>query len=702
MSAESEVLALLHAGRVKDAAAAARLALKRQGRNGRLWHLLGVAYLRQQHNQSAVSALRRACECVAKDAEVWDHLGLAESRLGLYAAAQSSFERGMTLAPGRAATWSNAAKNALHAGLAERAAEYAREAVRLSPQDLAGHANLGNALRALGQLDAAIGVYQAALANAGVDETVHNNLASMLLEAGRLTACVQVCRQVLSEYPDSLDACTKLAVALMQQDRLDEALQQAAQARRLAPGAASVYNVLGLVFMAMGQLDQSAQAFRQALTLDAQSAASFSGLLFCLLHDERVTPQDCWAAHRAFAQRFEQPLRAGWHAHTNARDPDRPLKLGFVSGDLRHHPVAHFIAPVWAALDPAKVELWVYSNHNQIDAVTQRLRGWAHHWRQVADLSDEALAQTIRGDGVDVLIDLSGHTAHHRLLTLARKPAPVQATWIGYPGTTGLSAVDYLICDGLNAPPGLFEHYYAECFARLPSSGTFEPHGSAPPVNDLPALTHGYVTFASFNRPGKLGESVIQAWSQVLRRMPDARLLLCPVGDSALVRSLSERFGSYGVAPQRLIFKPKMPMADYLTLHHEVDLLLDTWPYTGGTTTNHALWMGVPVVTLRGPSRAHCQSAAALGRLGLHEWVADDVLAFVEMALNRAQDLQGLAQLRAGLRHRCRQSPLRQASTVARGLEAAVRIMWHRWCAGQSPVHFEVPMQAVFPEGSSE
>lgn len=697
MSAETDVLRLLNAGQFKDAAVAARLALKRQGRNGRLWHLLGVAYLQQQHNEAAVAALRRACQCVATDAQVWDHLGLAESRLERHAAAQSSFARSLALAPGCAATWSNAAKNALHAGQAARAADYAREAVRLSPKDLAGHANLGNALRAMGQLDAAIGVYQGALVNASVDVTVHNNLASMLLEAGRLNECAQLCRQVLGVYPNSLDARAKLALALMQQDRLGEALQQATEAQRLAPGEAQVYNVLGLVFMAMGQLDRSAGAFRRALALDPGSVSGHSGLLFCLLHDERVAPQDCWAAHQGFSERFEQPLREGWHSHANPRDPDRPLRVGFVSGDLRHHPVAHFIASVWAALNPAKMELWVYSNHHIVDTMTERLRGFARHWRQVAEMSDAALAQTIRDDGVDVLIDLSGHTAHNRLLTLARKPAPVQATWIGYPGTTGLAAVDYLICDRFNAPHGWFEHFYAERFARLPSSGTFGPHDSAPAVNDLPALANGYVTFASFNRPGKLGESVIAAWSQVLLRMPDARLLLCPVGDSGLMQSLSERFGRYGVAPQRLIFKPKNLMPDYLALHHEVDVLLDTWPYTGGTTTNHALWMGVPVVTLRGPSRAHCQSAAAMGRLGLQEWVADDVPAFVQLALDRAQDLPALAQLRASLRQRSMQSALRRPETVARGLEAAVRIMWQRWCTGQHAVHFEVPVQDVLP-----
>jgi len=319
----------------------------------------------------------------------------------------------------------------------------------------------------------------------------------------------------------------------------------------------------------------------------------------------------------------------------------------------------------------------------------------ADGWRQVESLSDHALADQIRADGIDVLFDLSGHSRHNRLLTFARKPAPLQVTWIGYPNTTGLRAMDYVLADRFNAPQGLYEPFYLEKFARLPSSGTFAPAHGAPPVNGLPALRNGFVTFGSFNNTSKLGDQVIAAWSRVLRAVPGSRLLMGNVTAPALARQLEERFGRHGIGADRLTFKPHLPVHDYLALHHEVDLILDTWPYTGGTTTNHALWMGVPVVTLQGPSRSHCQCAAVLGRMGLQDWVAMDENAFVALAVLWANAPLALSDLRAGMRERWQTAPLRQPATVARGLEQAVRVMWQRWCAGLPADDFEISAQAV-------
>jgi predicted O-linked N-acetylglucosamine transferase (SPINDLY family) len=363
---------------------------------------------------------------------------------------------------------------------------------------------------------------------------------------------------------------------------------------------------------------------------------------------------------------------------------------------LRSHAVAYFIEQVWAQLaGHSSLVLHAYANHALEDHVTERLRRHVAHWHSIVGRADSALAQQIVDDGIDILVDLSGHTAHHRLLTFARKPAPIQVTWIGYPNTTGLRAMDYVLADRFNAPPGLYEHFYVEKFARLPSSGTFSPVVEAPGINALPALTRGVVTFGSFNRSGKLGEQVIAVWSQVLQAVAGSRLLLGNVSDPALAQQLTERFGRYGIAAERLSLCPKVSLHAYLALHHEVDLILDTWPYTGGTTTNHALWMGVPVLTLQGPSRAHCQSAAALGRMGMENWVAREVEEFVRLAVHWANAPQELASLRACLRERWQTAPLRQPATVALGLERAFRVMWQRWCAGLPPEHFEVPLSAI-------
>lgn len=646
----------LQTGQFSEAAVFAKRLLARFPRHAQLWHLYGFALLQTSKNDAAAAALQRACKLQAGNAEFWEHLGLAQSRLGRYALARQSFERSVALAPGNASAWSNAAKNAVEAGDYTEGVRCGRQAVALEPALGNGYCNLGNALLKLKQKEQAAACY----------------------------------RRALVLMPDSADAHYNLAVVLMQQDCHQEAVAHFRHALALRPAYAHAHNMLGAALMQLGLHADAVANFRRALALLPDWLEPRAHLLFCLTHDQDTPPEVTYAEHAAFGARFEAAARPNAPCHGNSRDPLRRIRLGFVSGDLYDHVVAFFIDPVWASLDRSQVELLVYYNHGEQDSTTRRLQSLVDHWRQVETLSDDALAAQISDDRIDVLIDLSGHTARNRLLAFARKPAPVQATWIGYPNTTGLRAMDYMLCDRFNAPHGLYEHFYTEQFARLPSSGTFTPPAATPAVNALPALRTGQITFGSFNRASKLGEDVIAVWSEVLRSVSGARMLLGSVGDPELERRLTAAFSRHGVAAERLLFRPKVGMNDYLLLHHEVDIILDTWPYTGGTTTNLALWMGVPVVTLSGPSRAHCQSAAVLGRMGMQDWVAGDRAEFVQLATRWANTTEALAQLRAGLRARWDAAPLRQPETVARGLELAVRAMWRRWCAGEPAAHFEI------------
>lgn len=534
-----------------------------------------------------------------------------------------------------------------------------RKTVQLLPGDAESHSNLGGVLRGQGLLEEALTSYRRALRVKPDHAVAHNNLGDTLLELGRAGEAAASCRQALAIKPDFVEA----------------------------------HNNLGNALYAIGQMEEAMASYRRALEIDPDFASAHSNLLFCLSHDEGGGAQVLFAEHRRFAERFEAPLIAEWRPHPNSRDPERCLQVGIVSADLCNHAVAHFIEPVLAYLArcPGLV-LHAYANRLLEDHVTFRLRSHFARWNSVVGLTDTALAQKIRDDGIDILLDLSGHTAGNRLLVFARKPAPLQVTWIGYPNTTGLRAMDYVLMDRFNSPYGLYERYYVEKPARLPSSGTFLPVADAPPVNELPALSNGYLTFGSFNRAGKLGDGVIALWSEVLRAIPDSRLLLGNAGETSLQDSLKERFARCGVAAQRLIFQPRLGMEVYLALHHQVDLVLDTFPYTGGTTTHHALWMGVPVLTLSGPSARQSQCAGVLRRVGLDEWVAGDPQDFVRRAVDWAGRLDELAQLRAGMRERLRVSPLRQPETVARGLEAALRKMWRRWCAGLPVEALEVTM----------
>jgi protein O-GlcNAc transferase len=440
---------------------------------------------------------------------------------------------------------------------------------------------------------------------------------------------------------------------------------------------------LGNVLQHLGRLDEAAASYRRALEINSDASMTSSNLLFCRSHVDALSAMELFAEHCRFGAQYEAPLRASWPLHRNTRDPGRCLQVGIVSGDLRDHAVAYFIEPLLAHLAGSPtLSLHAYYHHTVEDSVTKRLRGHFGHWHSVARLSDAALAQNIGADGIDILIDLSGHTGENRLLCFARKPAPVQASWMGYPGTTGLSAMDYYLADRYFLPPGRFESQFTEKLVYLPANAPFMPDKRAPSVNELPALSRGYMTFGSFNRIGKLSQSAIALWSRLLRAMPNARMLLGGMPREGEYDSLLGWFASEGIARERLSFHSRCSTADYLALHHRIDICLDTFPYTGGTTTSHALWMGVPTLTLAGHTAPGRQGAALMGHVGLEAFVAKDAADLQEKGLYWASNLAALAAVRAGLRQRCDQSPLRRPEVIAAGLESALRTMWQRWCAG--------------------
>jgi predicted O-linked N-acetylglucosamine transferase (SPINDLY family) len=425
-------------------------------------------------------------------------------------------------------------------------------------------------------------------------------------------------------------------------------------------------------------------------------AVAFSNLLFCLSQNATVDAQTLFLEHCRFGERFEAPLRAFWTEHTNSRIPERCLQIGFVSGDLRNHAVASFIEPVLNHLSGYPLlSLHAYANHSIEDSTTQRLRGNFAHWNKIDSLSDAALAEKIRADGIDILIDLSGHANNNRLLTFARKPAPVQISWMGYPCTTGLRAMDYYVADQLFLPRGEFENQFTEKILRLPASAPFLPNTDAPPVNKLPALDSGYVTFGSFNRVSKLSRPVIALWSQLLRALPDSRMVLGGMPEEGKYGMLIEWFAQNGIVRERLDFYSRSDLASYLRLHQQVDICLDTFPYNGGTTSFHALWMGVPTLSLAGKTAAGRSGPAILGNVGLEAFVARDAADFVQKGVSWSGNLTELSEIRAGLRERFASSPRGMPEVIAASLERALRIMWQRWCANLPAESFEVTRQEI-------
>jgi len=331
----------------------------------------------------------------------------------------------------------------------------------------------------------------------------------------------------------------------------------------------------------------------------------------------------------------------------------------------------------------------------------QRLRPYFAHWHPVATLTDAELAELIRKDSIDILIDLSGHTGYNRLLAFARKPAPLQVSWMGFPGTTGLSAMDYYFADRFLLPEGNLDRQFTEKIVRLPANAPFMPFETAPPVNPLPALKNGYITFGSFNRMSKLNRASIALWSQLLRAIPDSHMLLAGMPQDEKYEGLIEWFTQEGIARHRLHLHPRSVMDTYLILHHQVDICLDTFPYNGGTTTLHALWMGIPTLTLTSDSAAGRSGAAILGHVGLDTFIAHDAADFVQKGRDASNDITTLADIRAGLRDRFSRSAMGQPAVIAAGVSGALRIMWQRWCAGLPTESFEVAGNAK-DEAASE
>ena len=574
---------------------------------------------------------------------------------------------------------------------------HARKMTVRFPNHGIGWKAMGTALLQQGHHEEALVPLQRAARLSQEDAQPYNNLGNALVKLNRLSEAEASYRQALELSPNFVEAHCNLGNTLQKLGRLSEAKDSRHRALKINSGFADVHNNLGLVLQDLGQLGDAVACYRRALEIKPDFADAHSNILFCLSHNESLEAQVLLAEHVRFGKQFEAPLKADWPQHTNIRNTERCLQIGFVSGDFYNHAVATFFEPVLAHLS-AYPQLSLHAYYNQVidDSTTQRLRERFAHWHPIAGLSDAALAQKIREDGIDILYDLSGHTSKHRLLTFARKPAPVQVSWIGYPGTTGLSAMDYYQSDRFLFPDGRFDGQFTEKIVRLPASSAFLPSKDAPPVNALPAFSNGYMTFGSFNRPSKISRSAIALWAQLLRALPNSRMLLGAMPQDEKYQTLIEWFAQEDIARERLDSHVRSSMDRYLSLHHQVDICLDTLPYNGGTTTLHALWMGVPTLTLAGHTLAGWAGASFLGHMGLEaEFTARDTADFVQKGLFWAGNLAALSAIRAGLRERFAKSARGQPAVVAASMERALRIMWRRWCAGLPAESFEVLWQDI-------
>jgi len=666
-------------GQADAAAVAYRHALLLNPNYAEAHYNLGNILLAHGEHEAAAARYMDALRVRAAYPEAHNNLGNARRAGGDLQAAIACFKAALAYRADYVDAHNNLANVYQELGHSELAVAHYRQAIAIQPRFAESYFNLGVALEARGEFDAAADQYAQALTLKPDYAAAHNNLGRWLASRGRLGDAIHAYRQALASQPDYVEAYNNWGVALQRQVLLDEAIERYRQALAIRPDYAIAHNNLGGDLASQGKLDEALHCFRRALELEPDLDAARSNLLFHLNNQAQLDPEYYLAEARRFGAIVAS--RVTPYSHSLTIRPGARLRIGFISGDLRAHPVGYFLESVVAHLDPARFELFAYATQIDEDALTARLRPYFSAWHTLAGFSDAEAARKIHDDTLHILIDLAGHTADNRLPVLAWRPAPVQVAWLGYFASTGLATIDYIIGDPQVLPVGE-ENHFVERAWRLPDCYLcFTPPQDEVEVSALPMLSRGYVTFGCFNKLNKMNDAVLALWARVLHAVPDARLLLkskelTDVSARDLTRA---RFARHGIAPERIVIEGFSARAAYLADYNRVDIALDPFPYPGGTTTVEALWMGVPVLSRRGRRFLAHAGESLLQTAGLADWVAADDDDYVAKAQAFAALPQQLSLVRSGLRAQLLASPLCDAPRFAANLGDALSAMWQRY-----------------------
>lgn len=578
---------------------------------------------------------------------LWFNLGNTHYALQDYLAAQQCYHRALELSPGHSDAINNLALTEQALGNTGSSLTLIQQAIHCQPANYLSFLNLGNTLHLL----------------------------------NRNKEAVKAFRDALQLKPGCPAILANMAPALADIGQLDEALQTAIEADSLDPNNVISQVNLASVSLTRGEPLESLRYSARAVELNPSIAKYHSNHLFSLHYDPQTTPEQLWREHHTWHERHACHLLPKNLTHSNSPQPDRPLRIGYVSPDFKKHSVGFFILPILRHHDHGNFEVFCYYNDPTFDEMTAECRLYADHWCNTGGMSDDQFAERIRQDRVDILIDLAGHSSGNRLLVFARKPAPVQVTYLGYPDTTGLETIDYRLTDAWADPPGLTERLHSEQLLRL--DGGFHcywPYPQAPLPNELPALEAGHITFGCFNNFAKVNQPLLELWARILEAVPQSHLLF--KGKLFQEESIRNRylatFSSLNIDSSRLEFLPRLPDNERMTPYHRVDISLDTFPYHGTTTTCDSLWMGVPVLTLAGQTHVSRVGVSLLSQVELDGWIASTPAGYVGKAASFATDLISLGRLRADLRRRC--ARFTDGASFTGRLEAALRQSWVRWC----------------------
>lgn len=607
------------------------------------WKVLGGILKLTSRPEAALAAMQQAVRLDVNDAEAHNNLGVILKELGRLPEAMTCYE----------------------------------QAIEINPTFAEAHNNLGNALLAQGKFQEALVCFEAAIQHKPTIAEAHFNLGYAHQYLGCLTAAEAAYRSAVQIRPHYVDALINLGTIFKDRGQLSDAEAMYRKALDLMPDSARALNNLGSALKDLGAMPEAMDSYREAIRVNPSDTKAYSNFLFSLNYLESMPPEAALSEaqrYGALVSKKALPKFRTWQKNA----PPHRLRVGFVSGDLRNHPVGYFIEGLIQHLDQAQFELFAFPTNHKDDVLTQRIRPYFQGWVPISSKTDLDAAQAIHENGIQILIDLSGHSAHNRLPVFSFKPAPVQASWLGYFATTGLPEMDFFIGDPHMSPKSEEGHFTEQVWRLADSWLCMTPPNDATPILPLPALNNGYVTFGCFGNLTKMNDAVIQLWSRTLKQVPSSKLFLKAkqLGEDRVFRGVVSKFSNQGIKADRLILEGPTSRKAYFEAYNRIDIVLDSFPYPGGTTSVDALWMGVPVLTLKGDSfLSHLGESIALNS-GQSDWIALNGDDFVKKAVTFASDLQALATLRLRLRNQLRQSALMDSKRFAKNFGRALHGMW--------------------------
>jgi protein O-GlcNAc transferase len=672
--------ALKAQGRLEEAVAAYQRAVAVNPTMVEAYDVLGNLLIGLRRPQEAAEVCRRALAVRPDYADGYNTLGSALLDMGRVEEGMNAYRHALSLKPAHAEAAANLGSVLTVLGRRPEAAAAFAQAIAAKPDHPEFHSRLGNLLGDMGRAKEAEAEHRLALALRPNVAEYHSNLGIALAQLGRPHDALESCRKAVELNPQYAGGQNNLGNALRDLGRAEEAVEAYRAALALKPDFNQAWNNLGNALMNMARLDESLEAYRKAMQLNPRDPLLHSNVIFTMNFHPSFDSAAILREAREWNHGHAQPLKHLLRPHQNNRDQGRRLRVGYVSPDFRKHVVGWNLLPLLRCHDHTQLEVFCYSSVAHADAMTEQIRACADQWRDVIGQSDEALVQRIREDEIDILVDLSLHTASNRLRVFAMEPAPVQITYLGYCGTSGVDAMHYRFSDPHLDPPEIDLSTYSEQTIRLPETyWCYAPGGMTPDVSPPPAQRNGFVTFGCMNQFAKASAAAVELWCEILLRVPQSRLLIhAPPGKH--LETIGSRLAKHGIAPDRVEFVGAQSWDKYIATYHRIDIGLDPFPYNGGITTCDTLWMGVPVVTLSGRTAVGRGGRSILSNIGLPELIAHDPAGYVHLAVQLAQDLPRLVELRLTMRDRLIASPLMDGPRFARNVEAAYLSAWQRWC----------------------